>query len=86
MGLRQTNTGADDCSATISLGIGYNGPAPLVQNPDTRCAHYDLDGFLGEVSHCDVVLRADEAAVVNMTKHLSYGAWQDHAEGCVLDD
>lgn len=82
---RQSNTAADDCSATISLGIGYNGKDPLVQSPNTRCADYDLDGFLGDVSHCGVVLAADEAATVNMTKKLSYGAWEDHAEGCPLD-
>jgi pimeloyl-ACP methyl ester carboxylesterase len=82
---RQSNTGEGDCSSTISLGIGYNGPEPLAKNPNSRCAHYDLDGFLGEIDHCGVILAADEAAVVNVTKKLSYGAWQDHAEGCALE-
>jgi pimeloyl-ACP methyl ester carboxylesterase len=82
---RQSNTGDDDCSATVSLGNGYNGREPLVQNPNTRCAHYDLDDFRGEIGHCDVIEAADEAAVVNVIQKRSYGAWQENVLTCSLE-
>jgi hypothetical protein len=82
---RQTHAAADDCSADITFGLGYNGPPAHVKNPSTLCGEYDLDAFLGEVDHCGMVEAAADAAFVNLVYHGSHGPWHKHVSGCLID-
>lgn len=79
---RQTATTNGDCSATVSLGFGFNGLDPWAKDSDTSCVHYDLDEFIEDVGHCDVPSQATDAALHNLLKLESYPAWADHAQAC----
>lgn len=82
---RQTDTTEDDCSSTVSLGFGFNGLSPKAKSASSACSVYDLDTFMDGVGHCDVPVRARDAAIVNLTQHKDYAAWSAYAEECPLD-
>lgn len=82
---RQTDTTEGDCSINASLGFGFNGHRPRAKSEMTFCTHYDLDGFLDDVGHCDVPSVANDAALVNLLDRVDYEPWADHAAECPVD-
>ena len=82
---RETEFTAGDCSATFSLGFGFNGHRPRARSEMTFCSDYDLDAFIGDVGHCDVPGVATKAALTNLLTLGDYAPWEAHAVECSLD-
>lgn len=79
---RQTSTTEGDCSATVSLGFGFNGLDPWAKSSATSCTHYDLDEFLEDVGHCDVPSQATDAALHNLLELEDDPRWAERAHRC----